>query len=914
MEEETDFELLRASFWRYLNILRGLGAHAEPLALGTVIALVALMIEKRSERMAYASPHDMEQFLKKVVTEFEHKFLFSYEDLSNIYHVPYENPELYRFLYEATSLFIELDVEVLQLVDMLYQLPNGSNSEYVTPPHVAELMARLTDVSPEDDVLDPSMGSGGFLNAAQEQVRAPFKFWGSDTNAFNRIVVRLKVLLSVQEEDYKELPGSAFAFAKELPKFDVVLSNPPIRKLQRHEALHMYSDALSGNVFQEMSVNFIELGIQHLKVGGRAAFLVPLSVLFSSGDTENARRTWLERKLLKAVITLPPNLLAHTGLRCAILFFENNNLDESVRFIIADECYESGHRRQNTLSKANIQQILSWSNTEENFDNAINVSYQKLVNNNYSLIPNEYLVTKPTKSDHLSEHWVKLDDVAEIYQGTSLSKLNEGSEYVIRGRDLRTNQIDKEGLARKDLSSFLKPIKIAKKNDILLQRIGKNPAAYLVKESDQGIAVEDTVFIIRCKDMEADVLDFICQFLNSGQVATRISNARGYSVVPTQSLKTIRSLEVPMPDQKIVDLVKEMNALEASLKKEYEKAREYKRALFDGYDSNDISSSFEDARFTANALEGALKQKDDITYRVRTQYPFPLAYAFRNIYLEREYAGIYERQMKYGEQLLSFLSAVGICLCIKYCSAKSKIELEGILKDYHSYITRGVSPGDLQTTLQKTCKLLAGVENSMVQSFSQVWYKSGGKKESVFAKDSRDKLVSKLNDYKHHRGPANKHERKLGGDSQAKILESMLTHIEFLSDWDIIRIDEIDKRWRNDELEYSASLLKGDHPAFEQIRFSSKHNLSLDKLYIRHGTDFICLYPLISLAYNPQTRHEEIFTIDKSGKNSVLIKSFESGSSVESKDVMSDLLYLLESMGSESEVFPQNHQPDQLVE
>ncbi|MFA0173383.1 hypothetical protein AB4424_25715, partial [Vibrio splendidus] len=73
------------------------------------------------------------------------------------------------------------------------------------------------------------------------------------------------------------------------------------------------------------------------------------------------------------------------------------------------------------------------------------------------------------------------------------------------------------------------------------------------------------------------------------------------------------------------------------------------------------------------------------------------------------------------------------------------------------------------------------------------------------------------------------------------------------------------------------------HPAFEKIQFSSEQNLSVDKLYIQHKSDFICLYPLVSLAYNPQTRKEEIFSIDKESGNGFMLKSFESGTSVESK-------------------------------
>lgn len=101
MDENSDFEQLRTIFSRYLEILRGLGGQIEQLALGAVIALIAL--KRNSTRINYASPHEMEKITRKAVADFEHSILASYNDLSNIYHIPYQYPELYRFLYEASA-------------------------------------------------------------------------------------------------------------------------------------------------------------------------------------------------------------------------------------------------------------------------------------------------------------------------------------------------------------------------------------------------------------------------------------------------------------------------------------------------------------------------------------------------------------------------------------------------------------------------------------------------------------------------------------------------------------------------------------------------------------------------------------------------------------------------------------------
>ena len=98
-----------------------------------------------------------------------------------------------------------------------------------------------------------------------------------------------------------------------------------------------------------------------------------------------------------------------------------------------------------------------------------------------------------------------------------------------------------------------------------------------------------------------------------------------------------------------------MNEIELALRIEYEKAAQLRKSIFGGFDKVDLSTNLRKVKFTSQVLKNALSQKNDISYKVRSLYPFPLAYPYRNIYVEREYAAIYDRQMKYGEHLLSFL-------------------------------------------------------------------------------------------------------------------------------------------------------------------------------------------------------------------------------------------------------------------
>ena len=109
----------------------------------------------------------------------------------------------------------------------------------------------------------------------------------------------------------------------------------------------------------------------------------------------------------------------------------------------------------------------------------------------------------------------------------------------------------------------------------------------------------------------------------------------------------------------------------------------------------------------------------------------------------------------------------------------------------------------------------------------------------------------------------------------------------------MILINDIDTDWATGKTIYKASLLRGDHPAFERVTFGANKPLSKEKLYIRFNTEFISLYPFLSLLYNQETKKLEIFSFDKQVDACLMLKSFDSGTAIESKQVYQDLRHWL---------------------
>ena len=863
--------------------------------LGAFVALLAVKSQQDSLPEIFSQP-EREAYFREVLSGFERSHLDQFgTSLQDIYTILFEEEAFYALLYRASYLKVDINIELVSLLDDILSEQSIHSSVYDTPRSITNLMAQLAHVEEGDIAFDPAMGTGGLLNTLSRYAHSGVKFIGADTVIRNQVIVALKILM-LRPMSVASLNGSAFEFSNRgnLQEYDVVISNPPVGKINMDEAYHKYREAIP-NPSADMSLNFIELGIKHLKTDGSAVFLVNMGALFSIGHSKTVRQTWLERGVLRAIVSLPSGLLRHTGLKCALLIFGNVPIKslkaQTVRFVKAEDCASRSRSRHLELTKTDVQEILVRVLDGEDKENCRDVSHAEINEYEFSLDPNSYLgIGQSDLNRSLAKRWNKIDDIAFVSQGSRLAKIPEGEDPIIQGRNIRAESLDIENLERRNLAEAKGKVQRTQVFDVLLQRIGATPAAYLVRETEVGLAVSDTVFIIRFKDLSVEVVEFIVQYINSEEVGKRISNARSYSVVPTQTLKSIKALEVPIPEKDILETVRQINNLEASLRAEHEKAAECKRALFSGEDSSDIANQLDSARFTADALTSALNRKDDVDYRVGDQYPFPIAYAYRNIYVERDYASIYERQMKYGEQFLSFLVSVGLSLVARYSSQiEDKNAIKSVVTEFSECVKNGVSPGHWQATLQKCCKLLREVKGvKITEEFSQVWFKSTGKKESAFAEATKSKLVGPLNDFKHHRGPSNRHERKKKSLSQRDSIEELLALVEFSTQWDLILVEDIDKGWHSNKLEITASLLKGDHPAFKRVQFFSEESLSKNKLYIRHEGECIPLYPLLSFVYNEKTKREEIFSFDKNTDRGMSLRSFDSGTSIENSEIASD--------------------------
>ncbi|MCA9994252.1 MAG: SAM-dependent DNA methyltransferase [Anaerolineales bacterium] len=249
----------------------------------------------------------------------------------------------------------------------------GKNGQFRTPRHIIRAMCDLVNPQFGETVCDPACGTSGFLiNAYQHLLEqhtsadilqyaadgTPLNligdklspeqhddlrrnhFYGFD---FDRTMVRLGWMNMIQHGlekpniHYADTLGSRFNARLDpanndlYEKFDVVLANPPftgnIDKSDIGESLKELSTT-------KTELLFLELILQLLKPGGRAAVIVPEGVLFGSTRAHKTiRQKLLAETELQAVISLPGGVFQpYTGVKTSILVFTKGSQTETVWF------------------------------------------------------------------------------------------------------------------------------------------------------------------------------------------------------------------------------------------------------------------------------------------------------------------------------------------------------------------------------------------------------------------------------------------------------------------------------------------------------------------------------------------------------------------------------------------------------
>jgi len=229
----------------------------------------------------------------------------------------------------------------------------GKNGQFRTPRHIIKLMVQMMKPSPDDLICDPACGTGGFLMVAEQEIRDQTSnlvdlskeqkehyhnhlFTGFDFDASMLRIGVMNLLLHGVENpkvDYRD-SLSDHGDADIRNAYSLILANPPFKGSVDYDtiapdlirALGKTPKKAAGAAkkpTEKTELLFLALILRLLKLGGRAAVIVPDGVLFGSSNAhQEIRKTLVEGHKLDAVISMPSGVFRpYAGVSTGILLF-----------------------------------------------------------------------------------------------------------------------------------------------------------------------------------------------------------------------------------------------------------------------------------------------------------------------------------------------------------------------------------------------------------------------------------------------------------------------------------------------------------------------------------------------------------------------------------------------------------------
>ena len=290
----------------------------------------------------------------------------------------------------------------------------GTNGQFRTPRHIIKMMVDLMKPTPSDIIVDPAMGSAGFLVASQEYLRehhadlflnAGLKehfnnnmFYGFDMDRTMLRIGAMNMMLHGVDNPNIEYKDSLSEQNTDHEKYTLVLANPPFKGSLDYEAVS--ADLLKVTKTKKTELLFLAEILRSLKIGGRSATIVPDGVLFGSSKAhKEIRKEIVDNQKLEAVISMPSGVFKpYAGVSTAVLIFTKTNAggtDKVWFFDMKADGYSLDDKRQ-PIQENDIPTIIErFGNREEEVnrertEQSFFVDVEEIRENGYDLSINKY--------------------------------------------------------------------------------------------------------------------------------------------------------------------------------------------------------------------------------------------------------------------------------------------------------------------------------------------------------------------------------------------------------------------------------------------------------------------------------------------------------------------------------------------
>lgn len=505
------------------------------------------------------------------------------------------------------------DAKGLAFQKFLSHHEKDGRGQFFTPEPVIDFCIEMIQPKPNETIIDPACGSGGFListlkylqrnnNDLNTSVYVSNHLFGLDINKSIARIAKMKLLLESNGKtnvlctnSLEDLDGIKLSISQK-DGFDIVLTNPPFGAkitntsiLSRFDLGHKWSNfdkeyhktkVVYPN--QNAEILFIERCIQLLKEGGRMAIVLP------NGNFENPSLEYLRyyiklKAKILAIVNLPQETFIPfgTGVKTSLLFLEKDTLNINKQYPIffgrvTKLGYQGNKNGTPLYQKDKYGQILKDTSgqpiLEEDFS-AIIEEYKKFQNGNviekdnvFSINYNElngrfdfdfYSPENRKLFSNLNNvKTVLLGDVCDIVKIKSIKLKNQNStvEYVELS-DINTHSYEIINSTTYQVHKLPSRASYELREGDIITAIAGNSvgtrkhATAIVTQDFEGSICTNGFRVLR--NFKIDIY-YLLYFLKSEIFLKQMFMYRTGAAIPNVSDNDLLNIVIYVPDQKIV--------------------------------------------------------------------------------------------------------------------------------------------------------------------------------------------------------------------------------------------------------------------------------------------------------------------------------------------------------------------------
>lgn len=370
---------------------------------------------KKDENVSFRVGIEEEKIVKKRILEIFEKVKTKYSEVIEVAARIELDAESIKYVVGELQNFCLIDSERDIVADAFetfigYSL-KGAQGQFFTPRNVIKLMVEIINPQPNELVIDPACGTGGFLVESLRHIwevldkQADEYGWSDLALNEEKLSSAIKCIKGLEKDDFLSKVAKAYmailgdgkggifcedslevVSAKwkpttrqqiDLDKFDVLLANPPFGKdikVKGEEKLKQFDLAYNweknGNSFSKtnklkkevaIQILFIERSLKLLKDGGRMGIILP-ETFFHAPKLRYVLHYMLQSNSVTWMLDLPHNTFRpHNNAKCVVIVLEKNRpQQEEINMAVAEEI---GHDHQG-------KEIYRWDFKKKEVDKA----------------------------------------------------------------------------------------------------------------------------------------------------------------------------------------------------------------------------------------------------------------------------------------------------------------------------------------------------------------------------------------------------------------------------------------------------------------------------------------------------------------------------------------------------------------